>query len=68
MPDEGVYPPNITAWFSSVIVREKPVQGGGLEPLLDGEDHNPGTQSDMDIKTLFLVTNELLSRNSNTSK
>ena len=49
------------AWYSSVIVREKSEQGGGLESLSDGEDHNPGTQSDKDIKTLFLVINELLS-------
>ena len=54
-----MYPPNITAWSSSVIVREKSQQGGGLEPLLDGEDHSSGTRSDMDIKILFLVINEL---------
>ena len=40
---DGVFPPNITAWSSPVIVREKSELGGGLDPLLDGEDHNPGT-------------------------
>ena len=37
-------PPNITAWSSSVIVREKLEQGGDLDPLLDGEYHNPGIE------------------------
>ena len=40
LPD-GVYPPNITAWSSSVIVRVKAEQGGGLDPFIEGEDHSP---------------------------
>ena len=40
LPDE-VYPPNITAWSSSVTVREKLEQGGGLDPFIGGENHNP---------------------------
>ena len=39
-----VIPPNITAWFSSVIVREKLEQGGGLDPFIGGEDHEPKTK------------------------
>ena len=34
-------PPNITACSSSIMVREKPAQGGGLDPLTDGDDHDP---------------------------
>ncbi len=34
-------PPNITAWLSSTLVREKAAQGGGLTPLTAGEDHTP---------------------------
>jgi len=37
----GVSPPNITAWSSSVTVKEKAEQGGGLDPLLGGDDHKP---------------------------
>jgi len=40
----GEIPPNIIAWSSSVTVREKPEQGKGLDPLIDGEDHNPRLQ------------------------
>jgi len=40
IPDE-VRPPNIIAWSSSIKVREKLSQGGDLDPLIDGEDHNP---------------------------
>ena len=46
---DGVYPPNIIAWSSSVIVREKPAQGGGLDPFIEGEDHSPKLQA----KTYF---------------
>ena len=38
---DGVSPPNITAWSSSVTVREKLLQGEGLEPFTVGEDHKP---------------------------
>ena len=38
---EQEYPPNITACSSSVMVREKPVQGGGLDPFTDGDNHDP---------------------------
>jgi len=31
--------PNITAWSSSIIVREKLSQGGGLAPFMEGDDH-----------------------------
>ena len=34
-------PPNITALSSSIIVREKQSQGGGLDPFTDGDDHDP---------------------------
>ena len=34
-------PPNITAWSSSVTVKENLSQGGGLDPFTEGEDHNP---------------------------
>ena len=34
-------PPNITARFSSIIVRENEAQGGGLDPFTDGDDHDP---------------------------
>ena len=43
MPDRES-PPNITAWSSSVTVREKLTQGGGLDPFIEGENHNPRTQ------------------------
>ena len=43
LPDE-VCPPNITAWSSSVIVRENLSQGGGLDPFIGGEDHEPKTK------------------------
>ena len=56
---DGMYPPNITACSSSVIVREKPEQGGGLEPLLDGEDHNPRTQYNMDTTQNNTISNNL---------
>ena len=38
---DGCFPPNITTWSSPVIVREKPAQGGGLDPFIEGEDHSP---------------------------
>ena len=40
-PGPGEYLPNITACSSSIMVREKPAQGGGLDPLTDGDDHDP---------------------------
>ena len=43
MPDRES-PPNITAWSSSVTVMEKLTQGGGLDPFIEGENHNPRTQ------------------------
>ena len=35
------HPPNSTARWSSIMVREKPSQGGGLVPLTSGEVHVP---------------------------
>ena len=40
LPD-AVNPPNITAQSSSVLVREKLEQGGGLDPFIGGVIHNP---------------------------
>ena len=37
----GCLPPNSTAWWSSIMVKEKAVQGGGLVPPTAGEDHVP---------------------------
>ena len=34
-------PPNITARSSSIIVREKQSQGGGMDPFKDGDDQDP---------------------------
>ena len=34
-------PPNSTAWWSSIMVKEKLEQGGGLVPLAGEEDHVP---------------------------
>ena len=35
----GFTSPNSTARWSSIMVREKALQGGGLVPLTVGEDH-----------------------------
>ena len=40
-PEPRENPPNITACSSSIMVREKAEQGGGLDPLTDGDDHDP---------------------------
>ena len=40
-PDSLEYPPNITAFSSSIIVTEKYAHGGGLDPFTDGDDHDP---------------------------
>ena len=37
----GCIPPKNTARWSSIMVREKYAQGGGLVPLSWGEDHVP---------------------------
>ena len=37
----GCIPPNSTARWSSIMVREKSLPGGGLVPLTIGEDHVP---------------------------
>ena len=42
-------PPNITARSSSVIVIEKLEQGGGLDPFIGGENHNPITKPNTNI-------------------
>ena len=41
MPHSGWYPPKNTAWWLLMAVKEKPLQGGGLEPVVGGEDHLP---------------------------
>ena len=40
-PEPGECPPNITACSSSILVREKYPQGGGLDHFTDGDDHDP---------------------------
>lgn len=40
-PCSGWYPPKSTAMSSLIAVKEKSVQGGGLEPLVIGLDHLP---------------------------
>ena len=40
-PHVGPHPPNMTAWRWSIMVRVKPLQGGGLVPVTVGEDHTP---------------------------
>ena len=47
----GIFPPNSTARWSSIMVREKNAQGVGLVPLILGEDHFPK----MEDKWLFFV-------------
>ena len=48
----GYCPPNSTARWSSIMVREKPEQGGGLVPLSWGEDHVPEREREQDIAVL----------------
>ena len=43
---DGEYPPNITAWSSSFIVREKLEQGRGLDPFTGGENQSPKPKCD----------------------
>ena len=38
-------PPNNTARWPSIMVKEKALQGGGLVPLTVGEDHVPAMDS-----------------------
>ena len=35
------FPPKSTAWWLLTAVKEKEEQGGGLVPLVGGEDHVP---------------------------
>ena len=39
--EPGKHPPNIIAFSSSIIVREKREHGGGLDPFTAGDDHDP---------------------------
>ena len=41
------HPPNSTAWWSSVLVKEKKLQGEGLVPLTVGDDHVPERVEDI---------------------
>ena len=50
------HPPNITARFSSIIVREKLAQGGGLEPITDGDDQDPKEREIVDIELINIIT------------
>lgn len=43
-PDWLSFPPNNTACLSSVLVKEKLLHGGGLDPVTTGEDHFPIVQ------------------------
>ena len=41
-PRPGWLPPKTTALFLSTVVNEKPEQGGGLDPVMGGDDQVPG--------------------------
>ena len=41
-PRPGWLPPKTTALFLSTVVKEKPAQGGGLDPVIGGDDQVPG--------------------------
>ena len=41
-PRPGWTPPKTTALFPSTVVNEKPEQGGGLGPVMGGDDQVPG--------------------------
>ena len=49
-------PPNITALSSSIIVREKAAQGGGLDPFKDGDDQEPKEGETEDIELITAMT------------
>ena len=53
-------PPNSTTWWSSIMVKEKLEQGGGLVPLAGEEDHVPEgeethTQTDRNIALSYIA-------------
>ena len=50
-----LYPPNITAHSSSIIVREKKAQGGGLDPFTDGDDQDPKEGETVDIELITII-------------
>ena len=55
----GCTPPNKTAWCSSIMVKEKELQGGGLAPKTSGEDHAPNTKAKvarvfMWVRTIYI--------------
>ena len=50
------HPPNITAHSSSIIVREKLVQGRGLDPFTDGDDQDPKEGETVDIELITTIT------------
>ena len=37
------FPPKSTAWWLLTAVKEKSLQGGGLGPVVGGEDHLPAS-------------------------
>ena len=53
----GWFPPNSTAWWSLIAVKEKKKQGGGRGPVVGGEDHLPAdskVQFDNQIKFVYI--------------
>ena len=49
------FSPNITTHSSSIIVREKIAQGGGLDPFTDGDDHDPKKGETVDIELITII-------------
>ena len=49
LPELMESPTNITACSSSIMVREKAAQGGGLDPFTDGDDHDPREEKDCHV-------------------
>ena len=43
-PCPGTIPAKTTARCASMAVKEKPLQGGGLSPVITGDDQTPGKQ------------------------
>jgi len=41
LPRPGWFPPKKTAWFLLIAVNVKKAHGGGLGPVVGGEDHLP---------------------------
>ena len=47
------FPPNITAMLWLMAVNEKKAHGGGLGPLVGGEDHSPAEGEA--VQTVFTI-------------